>query len=141
MPQMLGPTEVVGGGGGADPGLFDAACAPSINVGDFVRLTGNPGPEVEPADAYQQFKIPSIGCVESKTSATACKVRTLGSTPAIFAGLTPGKVYWLNAAGSIAAAPPVAPLGTVRYAQTVGYALDASTLMVDVNPVVRGFDR
>ena len=139
---MLGPIEVVGGGPspGSDPGLFDAACASGVAVGTFVRLTGNPGPEVEAADAYLTAKIPSIGVVESKTSPTACKVRTLGST-AVFAGLTPGKVYWLNAAGAVAPNPPVAVLGTIRYAQTVGYALDATTMMVDINPVVRGFDR
>ena len=140
MPQMLGPTEVVGGGGGADPGLFSAACTAGVGVGDFVRLTGNPGPEVEPADAYLQTKIPCVGVVVDKPTSTSCSVRTLGPA-SVFAGLTPGKVYWLNATGTIQSSPPAAPLGTIRYAQAIGYALDATTLMVDIDPTVRGFDR
>lgn len=140
MPQMLGPTEVVGGGGGADPGLFDATCAAGVALGEFVRLTGNAGPEVEAADAYVQAKIPSVGVVVAKPTATTCQVRTVGPA-AVFAGLIAGKVYWLNASGGVAAAPPSAPLGTIRWAQTVGYALDGTTMMVDINPVVRAFDR
>jgi hypothetical protein len=140
MPQMMGPTEVVGGGGGTDPGLFSATCAAGVLVGQFVRLTGAPGPAVEAADAYLQAKIPGIGVVVDKPTLVTCSIRTLGSA-AVFSGLTPGKVYWLNTAGGISPAPPVAALGTVRYAQAVGYALDATTLMVDIDPTVRGFDR
>lgn len=140
MPQMLGPTEVVGGGGGADPGLFSATCAASVAVGQFVKLDGTAGPGVEPADAFFVAKIPSIGVVVDKPTTTSCSVRTLGAA-AVFSGLLAGKVYWLNALGTIDAAPPVAPLGTVRFAQAVGYALDSTTLMVDVDPTVRGFDR
>jgi hypothetical protein len=136
---MLGPTEVTGGGG-ADPGLIAAVCAGAVAVGQFVRLTGNPGPEVEPADAYDPTKIPSIGVVVDKPTAVTCSVRNIGSA-AIFAGLTTGKVYWLGADGAILATPPPALPGVLRYAQILGYALDPTTLMVDINQVVHGFDR
>jgi hypothetical protein len=141
MPQMLGPIEVVGGGPspGTDPAVFNATCDAGVAVGTFVRLTGNAGPEVEAADAYLQAKIPSVGIVVSKTSPTVCVVRNLGAV-ALFVGLTPGKVYWLGADGAIQATPPPAAPGTMRYAQIVGYALDGSTLMVDINQVVHGFN-
>lgn len=140
MPHMLGPTEVIGGGG-ADPGLFSATCAAgSLSAGQLVYLTGNAGPEVALCDPTDITKMPCCGAVVDVPTPATCNVRSLGSASA-WTGLDVGKPYWVGLTGYPANAPPAGPAGSVRYAQPIGKALDATTIQLNVAETLHRFPR
>jgi hypothetical protein len=140
LPHMLGPTEVAGGGGGADPGTFAATCSAAVNVGNLVYLTGVDGPEVAICDPTDITKMPCCGAVTVKSTSTDCVVRSLGAAN-VWSSLVTGKVYWVGLTGQPDSAPPTGPSGSQRIAQPVGKALDSSTIQLNVAETVHKFPR
>jgi len=124
------------GDGGGSPSPIpsdltqDANCTASDNAGDLIYITGpdiGGKPQVARADATANSKMPVVGMIVSKSSATECVIRSLGET-SLLSGLTPGKYYFVTATGGVALTPPAGP-GT-RYAQTVGVALSTNKFWV-----------
>lgn len=114
----------------ADSGLSQTAyaCPSGLTVNEAVYLAG--ADQVGRADANNASAVPAIGLVASKPTTTTCIVRYAGEQGG-FSGLTPGATYFLSeTAGQIAASPPTA---TGSVIQEVGFARNATTLMVEVD--------
>jgi hypothetical protein len=114
------------------PSTFDATCAGSNAIGDFVYLVSTG--VVSLADPTDALKMPAIGVIETKPTVTTCTVRVIGET-AVFTGLTVGKTHWVSLTGQAATAPPIAPSpGAKARVQTVGIATSSTSLYLMPNP-------
>ena len=116
------------------PLSFTADCPTSVAVDDLVYVTG---PEVggfyqvDTVDITDRSKMPAIGIVTEKTTATRCEVVTLGEIE-LGLSLTPGSRYFVGTNGQPSSTmPPRGSTETIR--QIIGYALSADTMMMMVN--------
>lgn len=111
---------------------FEADCPATVELGDWVYVTGptiGGRYQVAQADVTTLDKMPALGVVTAKPTATSCRVQWEGEA-AGFSGLTPRRVYYLQQDGSIDLVPPS---GAGHYVQRLGTALDASVLLVSFN--------
>jgi len=108
-----------------------ADCTASESVGDMVYITDNIGgrDQVRWSDPKSYSKLPAIGAIISKASATTCLVQWMGETPEIYTGLAPGEIYFLGLNGKVAATPPV-PTSVPVFVQPIGVALSDKKLYV-----------
>ena len=113
--------------------IADAFCDSGNIVGEWVYINTAGDPDtVRPANPSDYDKMPAIGVIISKSSATVCKVQWRGRTEAIFSGLTVGRIYFLGADSQLASTPPTPGTGDYAYVQPVCIATSATT--VDVQP-------
>ncbi len=94
-------------------------------VGDVVYVTGSF--TADQADNTSIATAPSIGVVIAKPLATTATITYFGEA-SVFAGLTPGAIYYVGTLGAITTSPPVTAGNVV---QRVGVAADANTLIVN----------
>ena len=110
-------------------------CQATDSVGDFVYVSNSAVGDkwtVSKADPFDKDKMPAIGCLIQKTSATEGKVRLLGEVNGIFSGLTVGKTYHVIDSG-IAVLPPSAGVNGYSIAQIVGVAVSDDKFLVNVS--------
>jgi hypothetical protein len=101
--------------------------------GQFVRVLGPAGPIYRPVDLVDitnRAKVPAIGIVREKPSATRALVQCVGEV--VVAGLTPGERYFVGPAGTAISenAFPTPPAGVTYWLQLAGYAVDSSILQL-----------
>jgi hypothetical protein len=100
-------------------------CPIGVAVGDAVFLSA--ADNVDRSDASVVSDRPVIGFVHSKPTTTTCRVQYAGDL-SVFVGLTVGATYYLDTtAGQITTTPPS---GTGNIVQEVGFARNATTLVV-----------
>ena len=111
-----------------DPFVFAATCQATDAVNQFVYVAGDAVGGVAVvacADPTDPAKMPAIGMILSKSSATDCVVVWLGVVA--LAGLTPNARYFLDSTGfavdSLSAVRPV-------IVQVLGQALDSGRLLL-----------
>jgi len=112
---------------------FEATCAAGRVVGEFVYVSaiGAGLPTVALCDPHDVAKMPAIGCIQAKITATSAIVATVGEVT--LSGLSAG-AYYIGAAGTaVITAPPAAPSGGVTIAQRAGDALSATRLRLDLH--------
>lgn len=112
-----------------------AICAVGDAVGDFVYINGpliGADYSVTKADVTQYTKVPSIGVIIHKLSATKCVVQMSGNVTGIYTGLTPGRSYWLGTNGQANILPPSPAILGKAYLQLVGVALDPNILKLEL---------
>lgn len=120
---------------------LSAKCLPTDLVGNFVFISGPPvgaNIQVETVDIADAGKMPALGMIIGKTSATDCLIQFLGETPTgVSSGLTAGKVHFVGPTGKPSAA---APSGPGQFVQKMGIALGPARLLLvpDFNMVRRG---
>lgn len=121
------------------PLLEQANCLAGDAVGDLVYCTGPPVGElcqVAKADPNAAGKHPAFAVIIEKFDSTTCVIQNFGNGVDLYAGLTPGDLYWLGADGRPAASPVAAA------PQSIGVAASASTIHFsfgeDVKPTVGG---
>ena len=109
-------------------------------AGDVVRapvyITGpKVGPmwQVATADAFDAGKMPVVGFIEDKPTATTCVVRLSGELSG-FVGLTSGAHVFVGL-GVIGHAPVTRPGSGVRHVQVVGVAVSTTEILVKVDDV------
>lgn len=103
-------------------------CPAGVVVGDMVYISASD--TVDRANATSIATAPAIGCVVSKPTATSASVLFDAQEVALFLGLTPGAVYYLDTAdGQITT---VAPAVVGNVVQRVGYARNATTLVLHI---------
>ena len=112
---------------------LSANCLSSDAVGDLVYVTGDQVMDryqVTKADRTESAKVPSIGLLVEKESATECQVQTQGVVEGLFSGLTPGRTYFLGADGR-----PSLDVTTVAgtYVQRIGVALGTDVLLLGLD--------
>lgn len=121
-----------GGSVGSAEQSFDADCPASLAVGDWVYITGPAVVgvyQVAKADITDPLKVPAVGVAVTKLTTTTATIQWEGEVT-VFGGLTPRRVYYLQANGTIGLAPPS---GSSNYVQRVGVALDSGALLVSLN--------
>lgn len=112
-------------------------CLAGDAVGNFVYCSGPPVAgrlQVAKADPNTVGKHPAFAVIVEKPTSTTAAIQCHGQTPDIYAGLTPGKLYWLGASGVPVLTPvPAAP-------EAVGVAVSATAINLafdeDVKPTV-----
>ena len=98
-------------------------CTVAEAIGDLVYLAGPPvsgRDQVRRADPSDVAKMPAVGVIVNKLSATSCQVQWMGETTSIFSGLATGKSCFVGPDGRVAALPSRSPAG--KFAQIVGVA-------------------
>lgn len=107
--------------------VANAGCLASDAVGDFVYATPPVlgVPQVAKADILSLSKMPSIGVIIQKLTATTCIVLYEGIwTPGPV--LVPNKRYWIGSTGTFTDVRPAAP----AFLQLVAQAIDDTRLLV-----------
>lgn len=112
----------------AHAGVGQYTVLAGVAIGTVVRISA--ADTVSAADAGAIATMPAIGVITAKPTSTTATVQWVGEI-SLFAGLIPGRVYFVDSAGAITATAPVAT-GTV--VQRLGVAKDASTLILQVTP-------
>lgn len=102
-------------------------------VGDAVYIRGqmNGTYKVARADVTLGVKMPAIGIILQKWGFTDCLVQMWGEVKGIYTGLSPGRVYFVNALGKPDLVPPSPSLGGRAYLQSIGVALDVAVLLIN----------
>lgn len=117
-----------------------AQCTASDVVGNCVHISG---PMV--GDLYQVATVdpsdgstfPAVGVIIAKESDTLCQVSVFGIIDVV-SGLSPGRLYFVGAAGVLTQTLPTPPVAGVAYIQSMGTAMDSSRFMVNPTyPVVK----
>jgi hypothetical protein len=107
---------------------FDANCPSTVSVGDLIYATGplvGGLPQVDRVDPTQLIKMPALGIVVDKGSATECSFITCGMVQ-VLSSLVPNARYYVGADGRpTTSVPNPRPL----FFQVIGVALDEGTLL------------
>jgi hypothetical protein len=116
------------------PSTFNAACPPSIIVGNWVYITGPKSAglyQVALADPTSPTKIPAAGVVISKPTSSTAVVQWGGAVPAgVIGSIAPARVCYVGPAGTTVASPP-----STLYVQIVGTTIDTGELILE--PVLK----
>jgi len=103
-------------------------CPSTVLVGDVVYLSA--ANTIDKAVSDDVTKRPAIGFVKSKPTPTTALIQW-GGELAVYSGLTPGATQYLSAvAGQITEVAPILPGNIV---QKLGFARNATTLVIQVN--------
>lgn len=145
--NMVGSTICFGGGDGVSPGDFAAlearvaalesvpgstpqtyACPSGASVRDAVYISGSDA--VDLADASDPAKMPAIGFIATKPTATTCTIQDEDELGGFTVPLTPGARYYISQTtpGGITTTVPSSP----GVEQQAGWAKDATTLKVEL---------
>lgn len=115
-------------------GFGTATCSSGDIVGDLVYISGpkvGPDYSVGKADPSDFSKFPAVAAIVAKLSATRAVIQFGGEIKGIYAGLTPGKVYWTGPTGIPVSTPPSPGIGGTMRWQSVGVAVDTDTLRLE----------
>lgn len=116
-----------------------ASCGASDGVGSLVYIKGPAVGDkysVETADPSDFDKMPAIGMIIQKPSATECFVQFRGRISGVYAGLTPGELLFVDDSGLLAALPPDPEAGTPKFMQNVGVSLSDGDIELSPNRVM-----
>ncbi len=102
------------------------SCPSGAAVNDPVYLSGSGAVDI--ADATDRAKMPAIGFIASKPTATNCILQDEDEL-AGFGTLTPGARYWIGA-GGISTSPPAVDGNSVE--QQAGFAKTADILKIEL---------
>lgn len=113
------------------PNRILAACQAGNAVGDLVFevSAGVPNPNVDLADPTDRTKMPAIGIIVSKPTATLAVVHVLGDLDGL-TGLTDGEIHYVSATGKLTPTPPVPPPAGVAVQQSMGQSLGTTRILL-----------
>lgn len=112
---------------------FTGVCASGDIVGDLMYVSGG-SYAVSKVDVSDYAKMPSVGCIVSKPTATSCVIQTAGLVSGVYTGLTPGKIYFAGTNSRPTLTPPVPSSSQLLFHQAIGIALDATIMLIVANP-------
>lgn len=120
-----------------EPFTFIADCSVAEAVGDCVYVSADAVlgiVQVRKVDATDPLKMPALGVIVDKPTATACTVIYLGALPVgALPAFLPGKRYFVGLSSQPVATPPVTPGVLV---QVIGIALDSGRLLFNPSPIM-----
>ena len=126
--------------GRADQSVRLAICTAAEDVGHWVYVevekTATDPEEVRKANPTDFNKMPAVGVIISKITATLCEVQWFGETPDVLSGLGVGEVHYLAHDGTAKSDPPI-PGGSPVFWQTLGIGLSADSLYVKPDDQLR----
>lgn len=103
------------------------ACPAGVAVRDAVYLSGTLA--VDKADATDRAKMPAVGFVVQKPTATTCILQDRGELSG-FVGLTPQARYFFSTGGAISTSAPTPNGASVE--QQAGFAVSATILDIEL---------
>lgn len=109
----------------------DADCLVTDDVGTLVYVSGDSigdRLQVTAVDVTDDTKVPAIGSIVEKPTATTCRVRRFGR--AAGADLVSGKVCFAGVDARPTVTPPTPGLGSFVWVQPVGVAIDSTTVLL-----------
>lgn len=115
-----------------------AECLPSDGIGAMVYKTGvQPDDDkyvVASCDPSDVDKMPAFGMLIEKLDSTTGIVQRRGIVRAVYSGLTPGELLFVDDAGGLSNSPPEPTVGSPhKFMQSVGVALSGSAIDLDPN--------
>jgi len=108
---------------------FTGTCLAGDAVGDLMYVSGA-ALAVTKADVTNFVKLPAVGCIVSKPSATSCIVQTSGLVSGVYSGLTPGKLYVVGTNSRPTLTLPTPGVGSSLFLQGIGIAIDTNLLLM-----------
>jgi hypothetical protein len=125
-------------GPGGQPGdatiTFNAICLSTDEVGDVCYISGDrigSYHQVTKVDITTTTKMPAIGIIIQKLTATTCLVMTSGELVGLYTGLTPGKMLFVGDDSRLTESAPGGPAIGIKQVQAVAYALASDTILVE----------
>jgi hypothetical protein len=110
-----------------------ANCLATDGVGDCVYVTGDDVGgiyQVARADPSDQLKMPAIGIITFKKSATECRVQFIGEVHSIYVGLAPRSTLFVGSDGRLSHTPPVPAVGGYAFIQPMGSAVGSGVVVM-----------
>ena len=117
------------------PGVVTVAanCLVADAVSNCVKVTGAAVAglyQVTTLDVTDPAPTPAVGIIISKSTPTECIVQLFGRMQGVYAGLTAGRTYFVNTAGTLDLVPPTPPLAGIAYVQVMGIAISDDEVML-----------
>jgi len=111
----------------AEGRYFDANCLASDAINQFVRVTGNTLglPNVTKVDPSDSTKMPAVGVIVQKATATTCLVQVLGQITS-FSPVVAGTWYYVAPTAFPSSVPPALP----AISQVIGVGLGTTRLLL-----------
>lgn len=111
-----------------------AVCLASDAVGNAVFITGPAIGgiyQVSKADPLDgPSKMPAFGVIIFKATTTTCRVQVSGEMIGVVSSLTPGKVVFVSAAGTLAHSIATPGAGQLAYIQSMGLVLSSDIVLL-----------
>jgi hypothetical protein len=114
-----------------------ANCLAIDAIGNCVKVTGPDIAgiiQVATVDVADPSTALTVGVIISKSTATDCIVQLFGRVTNVYAGLQPGKFYFVNTTGVPDLVPPAPLVGGIAYVQAIGVALSATEIFLQPLP-------
>lgn len=130
------PAQGIPGPAGAHE--IDANCLAGDAVEDNVYITGPAVAglvQVAKVDIDDGAKMPAVGVILSKSTATTCKVRMQGEYDMAADTFTPGSVVYVYSDGTPSTLPPTRPVAGTRFIQPIGIASTRRKMMLALSGV------
>jgi hypothetical protein len=111
---------------------FEADCPAGVLAGDVVYMSADKVGgvfQVDKVDITDETKMPAVGIVQEKESATRCRVMVKGLF--ISSGLTRGKKYAVSTSGTLTATNPTPPGSGYAIIQVMGVAISDTELLLN----------
>jgi hypothetical protein len=123
------PTETIDG--------LRANCLAGDTVGAAVYARGpSVGGmyQVSTADPRNQAKMPALGVIVAKESATVCRIQIQGEVKSIYTSLAVNKMMFVGVGGQLSLNPPVALGGGYALVQSMGVSADTNAVLLGQGP-------
>lgn len=88
--------------------------------------------QVETVDIDDPTKMPAIGVIVSKSTATECIVQLAGIMRGVLSGLTPNAILFATTSGTLGESVPAAPLSGQRLVQQIAQAISSTDIMIKI---------
>lgn len=116
-----------------------AVCIPTNVVGDLVyaRAPETGGVyQVGKVDPRDDTKMPAIGMIVQKQTASECWVQYFGEVRDVYTGLATNESLFVGADGKLTPTPPTPLAGGYAFVQAMGTAIGADTLLFTPSPTM-----
>ena len=110
-----------------------ANCLATDSVGDCVYVTGDTVGgfyQVAKADPRDQLKMPSIGIITIKKSATECRVQFIGEVANVYTGLIPRSTLFVGLTGRLTNIVPIPASGGYAFVQAMGSSVSSTVVVM-----------
>lgn len=115
------------------PNVYRATCLSAAAVGDVVYASGPAVDgvyQVQKADPRDEAKMPAIGVIIAKQSATRCWVQHVGEMRGVYTGLSTNDTLFVGSTGGLESVPPPPLVSGYSFVQAMGTVVGADTVLL-----------
>lgn len=128
-----GPPGPAGPAGASGADVRNAICPSGVAVDDLVYITGDEvggALQVDTVDIDDPAKMPALGVVLTKPTATTCTVHLRGELTGL-SGLTAGAPVFVGTNSQLTTTVPALPGSGIRHLQRMGGMISATKMLFD----------